>query len=103
MMGRRPIEGATILVEALELPMTPEEFHTELYGKLMDMFPDAKLMPGKSVSFVPMHMICDSQWWRYILSSCLCIFPVLCLIINSLRLDTYIGIYNYVYMYSQLK
>lgn len=46
MMGRRPIEGATILVESLKLPMTPEEFHKELYGKLMTMFPDAELMPG---------------------------------------------------------
>ena len=46
MMGRKPIDGATVLVEALQLPMTPEEFHTELYGNLMDLFPDAELMPG---------------------------------------------------------
>lgn len=47
MMGRKPIEGATILVEDLQLPMTPEEFHKELYGNLMSMFPDAELMPGQ--------------------------------------------------------
>ena len=49
MMGRKPIEGATILVEALGIPLTPEEFHKELYGKLMDMFPDAELLPGESL------------------------------------------------------
>ena len=48
-MGRKPLEGATILVEALGIPLTPEEFHKELYGKLMDMFPDAELMPGECV------------------------------------------------------
>ena len=47
MMGRRPIEGARVLVDSLQLPMTPEEFHKELYGKLMEQFPDAALMTGK--------------------------------------------------------
>lgn len=50
MMGRKPLDGATILVKELQLPMTPEEFHKELYGNLMSMFPDAELMPG---------------WWTY--------------------------------------
>jgi len=47
MMGRKPLEGAKILVDTLDLPLTPEEFHHELYGKLMDMFPEASLLPGK--------------------------------------------------------
>lgn len=53
MMGRKPIEGATILVEELQLPMTPEEFHKELYGNLMSMFPDAELMPGQPALALP--------------------------------------------------
>ncbi len=49
MMGRKPLEGAKILVDTLDIPLTPEEFHKELYGKLMDMFPTAKLLPGGRV------------------------------------------------------
>ena len=60
MMGRKPIDGATILVEELQLPMTPEEFHKELYGNLMSMFPDAELMPGQSA-----HLSCG---WSFIIS-----------------------------------
>lgn len=49
MMGRPPLDAAQVLVDELQLPMTAEEFHTELYGKLMDFFPDAKLLPGKAM------------------------------------------------------
>lgn len=47
MMGRRPLEGAQVLVDELKLPLTAEEFHRELYGNLMEKFPDAKLLPGE--------------------------------------------------------
>ena len=47
MMGRKPLEAAKVLVDALQLPMTPEEFNTELYSTLSTEFPNAKLMPGR--------------------------------------------------------
>lgn len=46
MMGRPPLTAAQVLVDELQLPMTADQFHKELYGNLMDKFPDAKLMPG---------------------------------------------------------
>ena len=51
MMGRPPLVAAQVLVDELKLPMTAEEFHRELYGNLMDKFPDAKLMPGEHFRF----------------------------------------------------
>ena len=48
MMGRRPLDGAKILVDALDLPMSPEEFHRELYSTLTEMFPEARFLPGRS-------------------------------------------------------
>lgn len=46
MMGRRPLEATQVLIDALQLPLTAEEFNKELYEKLYDMFPHAELMPG---------------------------------------------------------
>ncbi len=48
LMGRKPINGATILVDELQIPLTPAEFHSELYGNLMDKFPDAPFLPCAS-------------------------------------------------------
>ena len=48
-MGRPPMECARTVVEHLSLPITPEEFHEELYGMLQDMFPNARIMPGVCV------------------------------------------------------
>ena len=45
-MGRPPLDAAKVAVELLELPLTPMEFHTELYSKLNSKFPDANMMPG---------------------------------------------------------
>lgn len=45
-MGRAPLAAAQVLVDEVNLPMTAEEFHRELYGNLMEKFPDARLMPG---------------------------------------------------------
>ena len=46
-MGRKPLDAARVIVEALELPVTVEEFHTELYSLLNELFPDAEMMPGE--------------------------------------------------------
>ena len=48
-MGRPPLDAAKVVVELLELPLTPMEFHTELYSKLTSKFPDANMMPGVNV------------------------------------------------------
>ena len=47
MMGRPRHEGAKILIDALELPFTPEQLVDELYELLFQRFPHAKLLPGK--------------------------------------------------------
>lgn len=46
MMGRKALEAASILIAHTGIPLTPEEFHRELYSKLNTIFPDADLMPG---------------------------------------------------------
>ena len=46
MMGRRPLEATQVLIDALSLPITAEEFNKELYEKLYKMFPQSELMPG---------------------------------------------------------
>ncbi len=52
MMGRPPLVAAQVLVDELKLPMTAEEFHGELYGTLMEKFPDARLMPGEQLVYL---------------------------------------------------
>ena len=51
-MGRPPLDAAKVAVELLELPLTPMEFHTELYSKLNSKFPDANMMPGVDVCVI---------------------------------------------------
>ena len=46
MMGRPRHESAKILIDALDLPLTPEGFVDELYELLFQKFPHAKLLPG---------------------------------------------------------
>ena len=46
-MGRAPLDAAQKLVDLMEIPLTAEEFHGELYSNLMEVFPSAKLMPGE--------------------------------------------------------
>ena len=36
-----------MVVEALELPLSAEQFHDELYSSLSELFPNAQMMPGK--------------------------------------------------------
>ena len=57
MMGRKPLDGAKILVDTLGIPLTPEEFHKELYGNLMDQFPGAPFLPGTSVYSYALHVL----------------------------------------------
>ena len=47
MMGRPRLESAKILIDGLELPLTPEDFTEELYSMLYERFPRASLLPGK--------------------------------------------------------
>lgn len=46
MMGRPRLESAKILIDGLELPLTPEDFTEELYSMLYERFPRASLLPG---------------------------------------------------------
>ncbi len=48
MMGRKPIEAAGVLVKGLGIPLSAEEFNTELYSIAEKLFPEAKLMSGES-------------------------------------------------------
>lgn len=52
LMGRKPLDGAKILVDELQIPLTPAQFQTELYGNLMDKFPDAPFLPCTYVESV---------------------------------------------------
>ena len=45
-MGLPPIESTTVLIQSLDLPMTPEEYLAEAQSKLEENFVDAELMPG---------------------------------------------------------
>jgi len=45
-MGLPPIESTKVLIDSLDLPMTPEEYLAEAKSKLEENFVDADLMPG---------------------------------------------------------
>ena len=56
LMGLPPMESTTVLIESLDLPMTPEEYLAEAQSKLEEQFLDADLMPGISChSIKPSH------------------------------------------------
>jgi pseudouridine-5'-monophosphatase len=46
MIGKRAIDSARILVDALNLPIAPEEYLREREAMLEELFPTAKPMPG---------------------------------------------------------
>ena len=46
MIGKKSMDAAYILVEALNLPTTPEEYLEECEAKLKDMFPMTQPLPG---------------------------------------------------------
>ena len=46
MIGKKAIDSARILVEGLDLPITPEDYLRERESMLAELFPSAKPMPG---------------------------------------------------------
>ncbi|KAJ7384298.1 Pseudouridine-5'-phosphatase [Desmophyllum pertusum] len=46
MMGRGNLEAARVLVEELQLPLTPEEVVKISAEKLLELFPSVPLLPG---------------------------------------------------------
>jgi HAD superfamily hydrolase (TIGR01509 family) len=46
MIGKRPADSARILVDALQLPITPEDYLQERQSMLAALFPKAQAMPG---------------------------------------------------------
>jgi pseudouridine-5'-monophosphatase len=46
MIGKKATDSARILVEALKLPITPEEYLHEREGMLAELFPTAEARPG---------------------------------------------------------
>src|SRR5262245_8476094 len=46
MIGKKAIDSARILVEALHLPIKPEDYIRERESMLAELFPTAKPMPG---------------------------------------------------------
>ena len=46
MMGRRAVEAATLLVERLQLPLSPDEYLRESWAILEELMPTAGAMPG---------------------------------------------------------
>lgn len=52
MMGRGSLEAAKVLVEELQLPLTPEEVVKISQDKLLEQFPSALLMPGENIKFI---------------------------------------------------
>ena len=49
LMGLPPIESTKVLIDSLDLPMTPEEYLAEAKSKLEENFVHAELMPGMSL------------------------------------------------------
>ncbi|MGK5095233.1 HAD-IA family hydrolase [Deltaproteobacteria bacterium TL4] len=46
MIGKKAIDSARILVESLELPISPEEYLVERESLLAELFPSAQALPG---------------------------------------------------------
>ena len=46
MMGQKALDAAIVLIEALKLPMTPQEYLAERNEKHEKLFPNCKLLPG---------------------------------------------------------
>jgi pseudouridine-5'-monophosphatase len=46
MIGKKAIDSARILVEALNLPIKPEDYLRERESMLVELFPSARAMPG---------------------------------------------------------
>lgn len=46
MIGKKAIDSARILIEALDLPITPEDYLRERESMLAELFPTVEAMPG---------------------------------------------------------
>lgn len=55
LMGLPPIESTTVLIESLDLPMTPQEYLAEAQSKLKERFVEADLMPGAAELIKHLH------------------------------------------------
>lgn len=45
-MGKKALEAAQVILDALQLPMSKDELEEDSQGKLQDVFPTATLMSG---------------------------------------------------------
>lgn len=45
-MGKKAPDAAKLLIETLQLPITPEQYLEEREQKQNELFPDCKIMPG---------------------------------------------------------
>lgn len=45
-MGRKPLEAARVLINELDIPDTPENFHDYIHKRLYELFPHCQLLPG---------------------------------------------------------
>ncbi|XP_065888838.1 uncharacterized protein [Dysidea avara] len=57
LMGLPPIESTKVLIDSLDLPMTPEEYLAEAKSKLEENFVDADLMPGATELIQHLHKV----------------------------------------------
>ena len=76
MIGRPAAESARILVDALELPLSPEAYLAERQSIMVRLFPDAPALPGArelvehlAAHEVPMALATSSQRAHYVLKS----------------------------------
>ena len=56
-IGRKAHESARIIVEELELPMTPDEYLASRYTRLRELFPDAQPLPGATRLTQHLHTV----------------------------------------------
>ena len=56
-IGRKAHESARIIVEELELPMTPDEYLASRYTRLRELFPDAQPLPGATRLTQHLHAV----------------------------------------------
>lgn len=48
LMGKKPFDAAKQLIDALELPLSPEEWVKRSNKDMESTFPEAKLLPGST-------------------------------------------------------
>lgn len=48
-MGLMGLEAAAAIVEALDLPISPQEYASSVQVVLKDLFPHSQLLPGSQI------------------------------------------------------